>query len=63
MLWHRHKGTELLRIHQLQGGKASEPLIDVAKIDSLEMLDEHFDKPGPNYKRNDSAMKVIFAQL
>ena len=58
-----HKGTELLRIHQLRGGSEPEPLFNVSKIDSLKMLDEHFDKPGPNYKRNDSAMKFIFAQL
>ena len=29
----------------------------------LEMLDEVFHRPGPNYKKNDSAMKTIFAQL
>lgn len=58
-----HKGTELLRVHQLKGGSAREPLFNVDKIEALEILDEHFDAPGPNYKRNDSAMKTIFAQL
>lgn len=57
------KGTELLRVHQLQGGVQREPLFDVAKILDLEMLDEVFDRPGPNYKRGDSAMRTIFAQL
>ena len=56
------KGTELLRAHQLEGGTEREPLFDVSKIQELETLDT-FSKPGPNYKRNDSAMKIIFAQL
>ena len=57
------KGTELLRVHQLQGGDQREPLFGVSKIKDLVMLDETFTKPGPNYKRNDSAMKTNFAQL
>lgn len=57
------KGTELLRGHQLQGGQQREPLFDVSKIAHLEILPEVFDRPGPNYKRDDSAMKKIFAQL
>jgi hypothetical protein len=57
------RGTELLRVHQLRGGSQAEPLFDVAKIEELVVLDEVFDRPGPNYKRNDSAMKTIFAQL
>ena len=56
-------GSVLLRVHQLRGGKAREPLFTVSKIDDLEMLDEVFERPGPNYKKNDSAMKTIFAQL
>jgi predicted DNA-binding transcriptional regulator YafY len=56
------KGTELLRAHQLEGGTEREPLFDVSKIQEFETLDT-FSKPGPNYKRNDSAMKIIFAQL
>jgi hypothetical protein len=46
----------------LQGGTEREPLFDVSKIKELEVRDT-FSKPGPNYKRNDSAMKIIFAQL
>ena len=57
------KGTELLRVHQLQGGQQREPLFDVSSIADLEVLSEVFDRPGPNYKRGDSAMKTIFAQL
>jgi hypothetical protein len=57
------KGTELLRAHQLQGGSEREPLFDVAKMADLVVLGDHFAQPGPNYKKNDSAMKTIFAQL
>lgn len=57
------KGTELLRVHQLQGGREREPLFDVSKISDLELLDEVFHRAGPNYKKDDSAMKTIFAQL
>jgi len=57
------KGTELLRVHQIRGGAQREPLFDVSKIVDLVALDEVFTKPGPNYKKNDSAMKTIFRQL
>ena len=57
------KGTELLRAHQLEGGQEREPLFDVSKIADLKVLDEVFDRSGPNYKKDDSAMKTIFAQL
>ena len=58
-----HRGTELLRAYQLEGGAQAEPLFDVAKISGLQVLDECFEKPGPNYQRDDSAMREIFAQL
>jgi predicted DNA-binding transcriptional regulator YafY len=58
-----HRGTELLRAHQITGGPEAEPLFDVSKISGLELLEEHFEKPGPNYKRGDSAMREIFSQL
>ena len=57
------KGTELLRVHQLRGGSEREPLFDVSKMTDLVALDEFFARPGPNYKKNDSAMKTIFCQL
>ena len=57
------KGNELLRVHQLQGGSQREPLFDVAKIENLVLLDETFSQPGPNYKKNDSAMAKIYCQL
>ena len=57
------KGTELLRVHQLEGGTQPEPLFDVAKIEDLVVLDEAFVDPGPNYQRDDSAIPTVFAQL
>jgi hypothetical protein len=57
------KGTELLRAHQIDGGAQREPLFDVAKMQDLVLLDEVFTRAGPNYTRNDSAMKLIFCQL
>lgn len=57
------RGTELLRVHQLQGGTQPEPLFDVFKIEDLVVLDEHFDAPAPHYKRGDSAMAHIFCEL
>jgi hypothetical protein len=57
------KGTELLRVHQLHGGAEREPLFDVSKMEDLVLLDEAFTRPGPHYKKNDSAMKTIFCQL
>ena len=57
------RGTELLRAYQLEGGSPAEPLFDVSKISGLALLDQRFGAPGPHYKRNDSAMRQIFAQL
>ena len=57
------RGTELLRVHQLRGGWQREPLFDVAKIEGLALTDERFDKPGPNYKKCDSAMAKIYCEL
>lgn len=56
-------GTELLRAHQLRGGEAREPLFEVRKMDDLQVLDETFAVPGPHYRKDDSAMRIIFCQL
>jgi hypothetical protein len=58
-----HKGTVLLRVFVLEGSSQPEPLFDVSKIKDLALLDEIFSKPGPNYKKGDSAMKTIYAEL
>jgi hypothetical protein len=57
------QGTELLRVHQIEGGVQREPLFDVSKMRDLVVLDEFFTRPGPNYTKNDSAMATIFCQL
>jgi predicted DNA-binding transcriptional regulator YafY len=57
------KGTRLLRAHQLLGGEQREPLFNVTRIEGLVLLDETFATPGPNYKKNDSAMVTILCQL
>ena len=57
------RGTELLRVHQIYGGTEREPLFDVSMMTGLVALDERFTKPGPNYKKNDSAMKTVYCQL
>ena len=56
-------GTERLRAVQLEGGEAREPLFELRKVSGLEVLDDTFERPGPNYRKNDSAMLVIFCQL
>jgi hypothetical protein len=56
-------GEPRLRVHQPSTGSAIEPLFRVDKIENLALLDEYFGEPGPNYKMDDSAMAVIFAQL
>jgi hypothetical protein len=54
---------EVVRVHLLKGGSRPEQLFEVGRINSLEVLNEFFSKPGPNYKENDMAMKVIHCQL
>ena len=60
---HNAKHNELLRGYQLEGGEAPEPLYRVDEIRELVVLDETFDRPGPHYRKNDSAMTVIYCQL
>jgi hypothetical protein len=57
------RGNELLRGHQISGGTEAEPLFMVAKMSDVVVLDAHFSRPGPNYKKGDSAMTTIFAEL
>jgi hypothetical protein len=58
-------GNEVCRIYLLQGGSKPEQLFELEKIKSLQLLNEYFTKPGPNYKKDDLAMKPgsIFCQL
>lgn len=63
------KDNDLLRAFQTEGESASGEHVDwklfrVDRINSLELLDEHFDGPRPGYRRGDSAMKGgIYCQL
>jgi len=52
-----------LRAYLPRGGRISEPLFTVAEMTDFVVLDEHFTRPGPNYKKSDSAMKTILAEL
>ena len=54
---------EVVRVHLIKGGSRPEQLFEVGRIKSLEVLNEFFSKPGPNYKENDMAMRLIFCQL
>ena len=57
-------GREALRVFLLQGfTRQREPLFTVSEMDDLELLEPTFPKPGPNYKRGDSAMRFIFREL
>jgi hypothetical protein len=58
-------GKEVFRAYLLHGGSRPEQLFELGKVKSLRLLDQYFAKPGPNYKKDDSAMKPgsIFCQL
>lgn len=58
-----NRNNELARFHLIEGGSRPEQLFELSAIESLKVLDEHFTEPGPNYKRDDSAMKQIYCQL
>ena len=52
------RDKETLRVLLIQGiSKQREPLFTVAEMEGLELLEETFTRPGPHYKKNDSAMK------
>lgn len=57
------KGNEAVRVCLVNGEVHPERLFLTEGIRSLKVLDEHFNKPGPNYKIDDKDMKVIFCQL
>jgi len=57
-------GKEALRVFLIEGiSKEREPLFTVSEMQGLELLTQTFTKPGPNYKKGDSAMKHIFCEL
>jgi hypothetical protein len=54
---------EVVRVHLMKGGTRPEQLFEIRQMNSLKVLNEFFSKPGPNYKENDMAMKLIYCQL
>jgi hypothetical protein len=57
------KGSEQLRAYQVNEKPELEKLFDVRKIESLELLPFRFEKPGPNYKKDDSAFRTVICRL
>lgn len=55
-------GKELARVY-IREARQPESLFEVPRMEELTVLNEVFTKPGPNYKKGDSAMKKIFAEL
>ena len=55
------KGQSCCARTRSRAARSAEPLFDVSKISELVVLDQRFERPGPNYRKNDSAMKTIFA--
>jgi hypothetical protein len=45
------KGTELLRVHQIEGGEQREPLFDVSKIKDLVAIDSIFRSQVPTIRK------------
>ncbi|HZY79132.1 MAG TPA: hypothetical protein VFE50_06405 [Cyclobacteriaceae bacterium] len=58
-----NKGHEQVRVYQVNIKPHQEKLLDVAKIQRLELLQESFTKAGPNYNPNDSAFRVEICKL
>ena len=62
------KGEELLRAYQVAGGSSSGSvqswrLFKVEQINGFHQDGQQFSGPRPSYKRNDSALDIIYAQL
>jgi hypothetical protein len=56
-------GKDVLRAHLTKGGSRPEQLFELNKMQSVEIMDEFFTLPGPNYNPDDSAMKTIYCRL
>jgi hypothetical protein len=61
------KGNSVMRAYQVSGysssGKMGWKLYDLSKASSVILLGEIFDNPRSGYRRGDSAMSVIYAQI
>lgn len=57
------RGREALRVHLIEGGSRPEQMFILDEAESFEILNETFEKPGPNFKRGDKDMVHIFCEL
>jgi len=65
---HKNTNNEVLRAYQVGGYSSSGKipgwrLYIVNKISNLEITNETFDNPAPEYRKNDSAILQIYCQL
>jgi hypothetical protein len=63
-----HTGNELVRGYQVGGSDAKRaiPAWSIFRVDRViggRILEEHFGADPPGYRRGDSALDVIYAQL
>lgn len=61
-------GHDLLRAYQVDGSSKSFQFVGWKlfrrdEVHSIELLDQRFSAPRPDYKRGDKAMSRIFAEL
>ena len=54
---------DAVRVYLIAGGSRAEQLFTLSKFKNFKLLNDFFVKPGPNYKQDDSAMKIIYCQL
>jgi predicted DNA-binding transcriptional regulator YafY len=60
------KGNDVVSAWQLSGKSGDPPawrLYEVSRLAGLRVLPQHFANARPQYKRNDSRMTTIYAQL
>lgn len=62
------KGNDVVRAYQISGGSESGEyvgwkLFKLSKMNYMEISTTTFAGPRPDYKRGDSAMRVIYCQL
>lgn len=61
------KGNDAIRAFQVRGYSSSGQLgwriFTLAKASSLELLEETFDNPRPDYKTGDKGMTLIYAEI
>jgi hypothetical protein len=61
------KGNEVIRAYQIRGfsssGTMGWKLYDLSKAGDIQVLNESFSKPRPDYKRGDKGMNEIYCEL